>query len=218
MNTALPTQPGAILYHGPRGPVRLIAGASGEGDPPAAPPAQDPPPADPPADPPKTDPPAGQDTTDWKAEARKWENRAKENSKAAAELEKARQASMSDQEKALAKAQAEGRTAAAVEFGEKLAASELKAAAAIKGVDLSEIGEYLNPKKFVGDDGAVDTDAITKAVGKLAKLTNAKPPRASGDFAGGTGAGAPITEEQLAKMTPEQIAKAHEEGKLQHLM
>lgn len=42
--------------------------------------------------------------TDWKAEARKWEKRAKENSAAAAELEKLRAASMSDTEKLEARA------------------------------------------------------------------------------------------------------------------
>jgi hypothetical protein len=44
------------------------------------------------------------------------------------------------------------------------------------------------------------------------------PPSSGGEFPGGTGAGAPITNEQLAQMTPEQVAKALAEGKLQHLL
>lgn len=44
--------------------------------------------------------------TDWKAEARKWEKRAKENSEAAAELAKLKAASMSDAEKMEARATA----------------------------------------------------------------------------------------------------------------
>lgn len=192
-------------------------------DPPADDPAKVDPPADPPADP-QTDPPAdppAQDTTDWKAEARKWEARAKENGKAAKELEKTRQAGMSEAEKAIADAEAKGRTAAATDYGEKLAGAELRAAAAIKGVDLTALGDLIAVSKFVGEDGEVDTDAITKAVDRLAKVSPAKqpaPPRGSGDFPGGTGAGTRITEAQLNQMSPAEITKAFEEGKLAHLL
>jgi hypothetical protein len=44
------------------------------------------------------------------------------------------------------------------------------------------------------------------------------PGQSGGDFSGGTGQGAPITEAQLAQMTPEQIDKAFSEGKLSHLL
>ena len=43
--------------------------------------------------------------TDWKAEARKWEQRAKENKAAADELEALKQAQMTEQEKMLARAE-----------------------------------------------------------------------------------------------------------------
>lgn len=43
--------------------------------------------------------PENADETDWKAEARKWEGRAKENKAAADELEKLREAQKSDEEK-----------------------------------------------------------------------------------------------------------------------
>lgn len=42
--------------------------------------------------------------------------------------------------------------------------------------------------------------------------------RSSAPITGGPGEGQPITEEQLGQMTPEQIAKAHREGRLNHLM
>lgn len=197
-------------------------------NPPANDPAQGTPPANPPADPPADPtPPAGppadpapKPETDWKAEARKWEARAKENSKAAAELEKVRAANMTEQEKAVAEAEKRGRTAAALEAGRRLAAAELRAAAAAKGVDLSALGDLIDTSRFVGEDGEVDTDAIKKAVDKLAKLTPAKtaPPRGSGEFPGGTGAGQPISEEQLARMSPDEIADAYSKGKLTHLM
>lgn len=44
--------------------------------------------------------------TDWKAEARKWEQRAKKSQAAEAELERLKQAQMTEQEKAVARAEA----------------------------------------------------------------------------------------------------------------
>lgn len=46
---------------------------------------------------------ASTDTTDWKAEARKWESRAKKSKAAQDELEKLKQAQMTEQQKAQAK-------------------------------------------------------------------------------------------------------------------
>lgn len=67
-------------------------------------------------------PATGADTTDWQAKyqealanSRKWEGRSKENAAAKAELEKLRQASLSEQEKAVEAARTEGRTAAETE-------------------------------------------------------------------------------------------------------
>jgi hypothetical protein len=44
------------------------------------------------------------------------------------------------------------------------------------------------------------------------------PGQSGGDHPGGTGQGTPITEQQLAQMSPDEIAKAYTEGKLKHLM
>jgi hypothetical protein len=154
---------------------------------------------------------------DWKALARQWEKRAKANSKASEELEALRKQSMSEQEKAVAEAKAAGAAEAAKSHGTELAAAKLEAAAAAKGLDLSSLDGLLNVAAFVGDDGKVDTAAITKAVEKLAKSFPAGPKRGSGDFDGGNGAGQ-ITEAQLAQMSPEQIAAALEKGQLKHLM
>lgn len=62
--------------------------------PPAAPPPQPPPP---PTTPPTGEP--GGEGTDWKAEARKWESRAKENSDAAARLKEIEDAQKTEQER-----------------------------------------------------------------------------------------------------------------------
>lgn len=50
------------------------------------------------------------------------------------------------------------------------------------------------------------------------KATPAGPARSGGEFPGGSGAGAAITEDQLASMSPSEIDKAYREGKLKHLM
>ena len=67
------------------------------------------------------------DETDWKAEARKWETRAKENGAKAKEFEKQQQASMTEAERAVAEAETRGRTAAASEYGTRLARTEFDA-------------------------------------------------------------------------------------------
>lgn len=180
---------------------------------PAPPPAADPnptAPADPPADPPN----GGE--TNWEAEAKKWEKRAKENKNATEKLAKLEASQMSEQEKAVAEAKAAGLSEAAKTYGSRLAAAELKAAAAAKGVDLSNFGDLIDASRFVGEDGKVDTAAITKAVDKLAK-SFAGPKRSGGDFNGGNGAGQ-ITREQLASMSPKEIDQAMNDGKLSHLM
>lgn len=150
--------------------------------PPVQPPTPTPPPADskPPAD------PAGD--TDWKAEARKWEKRAKENTKAAEELEKVKADAMSEAEKAVAAAKAEGRAEALKESNTALAAARFEAAVAKAGVTLGDAASLIDTSKFLTDKGEVDDDAIKDAVTKLAKLAP-KPGagRSGGEMPGGSG-------------------------------
>lgn len=182
-------------------PIYAIAGGNGEGEggsgapavAPAAPdpalPAPTPTPAASPAPAPSTG-----DETDWQAKhkeavahSREWEKRAKENSKAADELEKVRQQNMSEQEKAVAEAETKGRTAAASEYGAKLAAAEFRAAVGLAGIDLGEAADLIDTRQFVGEDGEVDTKAIKAAVAKLAKLAPKPAGKSGGDLSGGTG-------------------------------
>lgn len=198
-------------------------------DPPADPPTPQAPPADPAGDPP-ADPPADppKEPTDWKAESRKWERLAKANSKAADELKTAREAAMTAHEKALADAETKGRTAGTLASAQRLATAELRVAASSKGVDLTDLTEFIDVAKFIDADGEVDTAAITRAVNRFAKFTKPAetkpadppppPPRGSGEFPGGSGAGQPITEEQLASMSPDEITKALNAGRLKHLL
>lgn len=115
--------------------------------------------------------------TDWKAEAekfkalaRKHEDRAKQNAGAAKELETLRQQSMTEQEKAVAQAAAEARSAAMVEFAAQLVDARFEAAAAGKldHEQLAELLSNLDRGKFLAEDGTVDAERITAFVDRLA--------------------------------------------------
>ena len=121
--------------------------------------------------------PAQQEQPDWQAEAEKWkalarkhEDRAKENGAAARELEKLREASLSEAEKAVAEAEKRGRTAALTEVATKLAAAEVKAALAGVVTDPAAIVEDLNLAKFITADGDVDAKAVTALRDRYAAL------------------------------------------------
>lgn len=74
------------------------------------------------------------DTTDWKAEARKWEARAKENKSKADAYDEAQEAAKSDLQKALERAEKAEKLNAEYE-AEKERIAAVKAAAASTGVD-----------------------------------------------------------------------------------
>ncbi|MDC2953379.1 hypothetical protein PO587_02795 [Streptomyces gilvifuscus] len=127
--------------------------------------------------------------TDWKALARQWEKRAKDNKDAVDELAALKASQMTDQEKAVSEAEKRGRTAAAIEHGRELAAARFEAAATRAGVDLGEAAELIDTARFVDKDGKVDADAITAAVKKLSKLAPKGAGRSGGDMGGGGGSG-----------------------------
>jgi hypothetical protein len=108
-------------------------------------------------------------------EARKWETRSKENHQAKTELEKQRQAAMTDAERAVAEAEARGRTAAVSEFGKRLATSEIRATAATEGADLAGVFDFLDLGRFVTDDGEPDEKAIKSFVAGLPKKDPGTP-------------------------------------------
>jgi hypothetical protein len=129
------------------------------------------------------------DGTDWKAEARKWEQRAKENREAAKALESQRKAAMT--ERAVAEAEERGRTAAVTQYGQRLARTEFIAEAAKRnpGFDATSILDDLNLARYIGEDGEPDSKAIAKAAQRLIPEANAAPQPPS--FDGGTRQGAP---------------------------
>jgi hypothetical protein len=114
---------------------------------------------------------------DWAAEAAKWrdlarkhEERSKANATAAKELDQLRQQSMSDQEKAAAQAKAEGRAEGLAAGASKVAAAEIRAAAAGR-MTPEQIQSYLetvNLALFIDANGEVDEVAVQRAVDGIA--------------------------------------------------
>jgi hypothetical protein len=117
-------------------------------------------------------------------ESRKWETRSKENHQAKTELEKQRQAAMTDAERAVAEAEVRGRTAATTEFGKELAQTQFDALAGRRNPDFdtAKALEYVDLGKFLGEDGRPDIKAITAAVERLVPAPTDGPP----SFDGGT--------------------------------
>ena len=90
-------------------------------------------------------------------------------------------------ERAAAEAEERGRTAATQAFGQRLATSEIRTAAAEAGADLSGVFDYLDLSRFVAEDGEPDAKAIKAFVGGLP--AREAPPAPA--FDGGTRTPAP---------------------------
>lgn len=84
--------------------------------------------------------------------------------------------------------------------------------------DLDPAAKDFDTKVAAAIADAVTANPAYGNAGGSTTTTTTPPARSGGEFTGGSGAGAPITEEQLAKMTPDQISKAYEEGRLKHLL
>lgn len=135
-------------------------------------------PADtPPADaPPPSDTDTAAELEKWKAQARKHEERAKANAKAASELEQLRRQSMTDLEKAVDEAKAAGRAEALREIGGERVADAVRVAAAGRPVDVDALLEGLDRARFLTEEGQPDTAAITAWVDKVAPKGEERPP------------------------------------------
>lgn len=131
---------------------------------------------------------------------------------------------------------------AAAELNQRATAAEERAWGATVKLNIHERAAELggNPKALLDSLSFVDSldeladadpssatfrsamDAkITAALAANPNLraTGATPTGASGgDFTGGSGAGQPITEAQLANMPSDEIAKAYADGRLKHLL
>lgn len=99
----------------------------------------------------------------------KYRTTAKQQTEAAKAAESARLAAMSEGERAVAEAEARGRTAAVTEYGQRLARAEFVAAAARRnpGWDASAVLDDLNLARYVTEAGEPDSDGISAAVARL---------------------------------------------------
>jgi hypothetical protein len=127
--------------------------------------------------------PAAQPETDWKAEAAKWEKRAKANGEtakanaaAAKKLADIEAANLTAQEQAEARAKAaEAKAAAAVE---SIAAARLEAAlTGLVDDPAAEVAD-LNISRFLGDDGQVDPEKVSALKARYASRVPPSGPRA----------------------------------------
>lgn len=109
----------------------------------------------------------------WKKQARKHEERAKANATAAQELDTLRQQSMTEQERAVDEARTEARASALAEVGGRVAAAEIRAAAAgrMAPEQLDVLLDGLNVTRFLDESGEVDRDKVAAFVDGIAPKT-----------------------------------------------
>lgn len=188
----------------PDAPATPVVADAPTTDTPAAAPAAA---ADPPAD--LGDP--GKKALDAERAAR---GVAEKRAKAAeAELDKARKASMSDQEKAVSEAEARGRSAVTVEVGQRLAAAEIRVALTGVVPDPAATIEDLNLARYVDETGEVDVKAVAALAERYKKMVagaTPAPPPGPGSADGGArgpGATATVTRDQLKTMSQTEIAR-----------
>jgi hypothetical protein len=128
--------------------------------------------SDPSANAPTNDPqpdPEPPKEPDWKAEARKWEERAKANYAAAKERDQLKAAQMTEVEKATAEAYEKGKTEATSEVTSRLLRTEIRAEAKgrLRNPDLA-FRLLDDHDRFIAD-GDVDAKAVAKAIDQLLK-------------------------------------------------
>lgn len=177
------------------------------------------------------------------AASRKWEGRAKENYEAAQKagqleqqmtalkqalgLETAEQLPQHVQQRLSeaeqAKADAEARM---TELTYQVAVTQAAAKAGLDAEALLDSGKFRSAvfdqlaDEFDPDDDLPKAIAeALKGFSKDARFAGTRPTtRSGGEFNGAPGGTKPITDEELARMSPEQISKALEEGRLNHLL
>jgi hypothetical protein len=89
---------------------------------------------------------------------------------AQAEIEKLREATLSETERAIAEAKRLGREEALTEANSRLVFAEAKAAATGRLTDPADIAAFIDLAQFdVSEDGSVDTKAINSAIDDLLK-------------------------------------------------
>jgi hypothetical protein len=152
------------------------------------------------------------DVQKYKTLARKEEQKKKENWERLKELEKAQ---MSETERAILEAEERGRQAAMAEYEAKLREQKLATAAARAGISDEVIG-LLDPAKLFTDDGEPDLDLLASLSGQRRRFSTSASDLGIGSQ---TNANAgQLTRADLQRMSPAEIQKARQEGRLDALM
>lgn len=94
------------------------------------------------------------------------------------ELEALKQAGLSETERAVALARAEGITEGTKAGAARLVDAEVRAAAAGRNVDVKALLEGLDRSRFIDDDGEPNTDRIAKWVDRIAPVQEQTQPGA----------------------------------------
>lgn len=146
--------------------------------------------------------------TDWKAEARKWEDRAKKAAAARKDAEdKVRQQTLSENEKAIEAARKEAaenaRTEVTTAYQRRLATADLRAAAGGKLTDPADAVRFIDLDDLdLDEDGSPTAKSVTAAIEKLLKekpyLAADNPRRGTAD-GGGRGGSKPADMNSLIR-------------------
>lgn len=170
MHTSTPTRVGRSWVFPDGKILPVVSGGADEGEPPAT--GTEPPKAPEPTSPPATEPPPADPAAEvakWKDLARKHEERAKANAKAAQELEQLKAQSLSETEKAIEAAKAEGRTEAETRLRERIIAAEVKAKAAAVSSDPSLVAMLIDRQSLKWNDDELDEESLDKAIARVLK-------------------------------------------------
>jgi hypothetical protein len=106
----------------------------------------------------------------WKAQAEKYEKRAKANAEAAKDLDKLRRESMTEQERVAAEAADRAATEVTARLGGRLVRAEMRAAAngRLTAEQVEAVASRLDVSAFLTGDGDVDGAAVAEFVNSLA--------------------------------------------------
>lgn len=139
-------------------------------------------------------------------------------SQASKELDEARKAQLTEQERLIEQTKEDTAKAVRLEFAEKMVEAELKGQ--LKGRNL--IGDSIlefNKDSFITTDGEIDSEAIATWVETHSTTTEAPKPDLGQGARGQKGSLAQIrTRDELATMSPEEILAARKDGRLDSLM
>lgn len=122
---------------------------------------------------------------------------------------------MTETERALLEAEQRGREAAMAEFDAKLKQSKLEVAAAKAGVPEEVLG-LLDPNKVFTEEGEPNLDLLASLSGSKRKFEKTASDLNIGAQSNKTAG--QLTRDDLRRMTPAEIMKAKDEGRLDALM